>query len=210
MQKVDKIIEENPNKTLDELVASKTINADQKAQALKKPGLQSQLAGLEEQISQYKKFESDYLAIIAKESSELKSAHAKEIEESKAAVAKETRAQVEKEFRLRLLTFARFLKAAAERRAREESEPSEESRAFEGVLYGIYTGDAAAVECAERLIDGVEEKTSDYSGEIDVTCACSLFHVTRPFHTHILTIYRRPRQAAESRRSTRCRRRPLG
>jgi hypothetical protein len=184
MQKVDKIIEENPSRTLDELVASKTINADQKAQALKKPGLQSQLAGLEEQIRQYKQFEAEHQAAISRERSELKATHAKEIEEVKAKAARDTRAQVEREFRLRLLTFARFLKAAAERRAREESEPSEEGRAFEGVLYGIYTGDAAAVECAERLIEGVDKNTSDYSGEIAVTCAFFLPYISRNHNTY--------------------------
>lgn len=170
MQKVDSIIAANPGKTLDELVSLKVINADQKAQALKKPALISQRTALEDQIAQYKKFEAEYQDVFSKERNQLKSSHAKELEDVRDAVRKEVKSQMEKEFKLRLLVFARFLKAAAERRQREGDEGGEEGKAFEGVLYGIYTGDVAAVECAERLIEGVEEKVVDYSGVIDVTC----------------------------------------
>ena len=53
MQKIDAILAENPNASLDELVASRKINNDQKAQALKKPGLQASLAQYDQQIVQY-------------------------------------------------------------------------------------------------------------------------------------------------------------
>ena len=48
--------------SLDDLVAARKINADQKAQILKKPQLQASLTQLEEQISQYKKFDQEYKA----------------------------------------------------------------------------------------------------------------------------------------------------
>jgi hypothetical protein len=170
MQKVDKIIEDHKDESLEELVALKLINADQKAQALKKPALQSQLASLEEQISHYKKFDAEYQQAMAKERDLLKSSHAKELDDMREVALKEARVEMEREFKRRMLTFARFLKAAAERRQKEEADLGEEGKAFEGVLYGVYTGDAAAVDCAEKLICGAEEKVVDYSGVIDVTC----------------------------------------
>ncbi|KAF2428093.1 hypothetical protein EJ08DRAFT_699278 [Tothia fuscella] len=171
MHKVDGIMSAHPDKSLDELVSAKLINNDQKAQAQKKPILISQREALETQIEQYKKFEAEHAATFSQERSQLKSAHTKELDEVRDAVRKEVENEKEKEFKMRLLVFARFLKAAAERRGREEEEQTEEGKAFEGVLYGIYTGDAHAVECAEKLIEGVEEKVSDYTNTFDVTYA---------------------------------------
>lgn len=170
MHKVDSIIAANPDKTLDELVASKTINADQKAQAQKKPQLIAQRTALEDQITQYKKIEAEHEAKVAKERSLLKSSHTKELKELRAVVRKEVELEKEKEFKKRMLVFARFLKAAAERRQREPEAQSEEGRAFESVLYGIYTGDGSAVDCAEKLISGKEENIEGYDGEMNFTC----------------------------------------
>ena len=58
-QKIDAIIAENPNVSLDDLVSQRKINNDQKAAAVKKPQLQLQLAAFEEQIAQYRKFTGD-------------------------------------------------------------------------------------------------------------------------------------------------------
>ena len=61
MQKVDSIIAENPGVSLDDLVASRKINNDQKAQALKKPVLQVQLAQLEEQSEPMARSEAAFM-----------------------------------------------------------------------------------------------------------------------------------------------------
>jgi hypothetical protein len=78
--------------------------------------------------------------------------------------------EVDLEFKLKLLTFGRFLKAAAARRQDTEEELDLEGKAFEGVLSNVYTGDVSAVEAIEKLINGVNEKVRDYTGELDVTC----------------------------------------
>ncbi|WKT49126.1 hypothetical protein QSH57_014056 [Fusarium oxysporum f. sp. vasinfectum] len=57
--KTDSLLSQNPGKSLDELVESRIINNDQKAQILKKPALQAQLAQYEEQLVQYQKEAQD-------------------------------------------------------------------------------------------------------------------------------------------------------
>ena len=49
-----------------DLVKQKKLNQDQKAQILKKPQVQAQIAQLEEQAAQYKKVDSDYQAQLKK------------------------------------------------------------------------------------------------------------------------------------------------
>jgi hypothetical protein len=168
MQKVDKIIEEHSDKSLDELVTLKLINTDQKAQALKKPHLQSQVADLEDKLVHYKKFDDEHKQALAKLRDSLTSTHSKELEELRDVVTREAKLEAEIEFKRKLLTFTRFLKAAAGRRQNEDV--SDEGKAFEGVLCGVYAGDAAAVDCAEKLVNGAEEKVPEYSGPVDVTC----------------------------------------
>lgn len=168
MHKVDKAIEENPGKTLDELVSLKIINTDQKQQAINKPGLQQQVATFEEQLSHYKKFDDEYKQSMAKERELLQSSHSKELEEMKEVVTREAKIEAELEFKRKLLTFTRFLKAAAGRRQNEDQ--TDDGKAFEGVLCGVYTGDAAAVDCAEKLVNGSDEKVPEYSGPVDITC----------------------------------------
>lgn len=152
-------------------MSAKIINADQKAQALKKPSLQAELAFLEEQVVKAKELDAQHQEALAKERELLKSHHSKELDELKEATETRVRAEMENQLRLKLLTFGRFLKAAAARRDEtEEGLLDLEGRAFEGVLSNVYTGDVAAVEAIEKLIDGVDEKVRDYTGELDVTC----------------------------------------
>lgn len=66
-QRVDSIVAENPDQNLDQLLAARKINPDQKAQAQKKPSLQASLAQLEEQVAQYKQFDEDYQKRLAAE-----------------------------------------------------------------------------------------------------------------------------------------------
>ncbi|KAK2928819.1 hypothetical protein FoTM2_011682 [Fusarium oxysporum f. sp. vasinfectum] len=63
--KTDSLLSQNPGKSLDELVESRIINNDQKAQILKKPALQAQLAQYEEQLVQYQKALHDNLLVLS-------------------------------------------------------------------------------------------------------------------------------------------------
>ncbi|KAL4815915.1 hypothetical protein BDW67DRAFT_163366 [Aspergillus spinulosporus] len=176
--KVDAVIANNPDKTLDELVAEKKINEDQKAQALKKPVLQATIAQLEEQIAHYKEFATFYEQRLASQKAELEKAQ-KEVEalREKAATATpapaEQTPEVKKEDATQqLLSVSRFLSTAAIRRHRGEDETTPESRAFEGVLAQVYGGHLDAVASMQKLINGADEKVVSVDGErLEVTFA---------------------------------------
>jgi hypothetical protein len=181
MAKVDAVIKENPDASLDELVAARKINADQKAQALKKPQLQSQLAQLEEQLATFRKLESEHQAQLAREKHQLAAAHAVELEratqEARGAGAAGARAEAVARERDRLLVFTRFLAAAAMRRNREDQQ-SQENRAFEGALLLVYGGNAASVFAAQSIIDGAEEKLVGID-DVETEISCELESVLR-------------------------------
>ncbi|KAK2735293.1 hypothetical protein FQN57_001188 [Myotisia sp. PD_48] len=163
--RVDAIISEYPNQTLDELVASKKINADQRAQILKKPALQETLAQIEEQISQYKQLCSYYQDINAKEKSELQKAHKEEVDLLKSKIAADAENNAETKYRERLLVLSRFLRCAAAMRGVAD-ESSIEGRAFEGSLYQVYGGTEEAVNAMIKLIDGADEKVLSVESEL--------------------------------------------
>lgn len=170
MQKVDAIIEANPGVSLDNLVASRKINADQKASALKKPQLQAQLAQFEEQIAQYKKFDQEYQHKIAQEKEILQRAHSQELEKLRETLKAEAALESEKAFREKFLTLSRFLRAAAARRQLEDDD-SDLTKAFEGALLLVYGGDAAAVGAVEKLIAGSDDSVPSTEGiTLSVTC----------------------------------------
>lgn len=170
MQKVDSIIAANPETSLDDLVASRKINSDQKAQAQKKPALQASLAQFEEQISQYRKFDEEYQQRASSEKAQLKAAHAKELEDLQKSLKEEGVAESQQLLRQRLLTLSRFLRAAAARR-QEDDETSDETKAFEGVLLLLYGGDNVAVDAAEKLICDAEDGVLSTEGTLlTVTC----------------------------------------
>lgn len=168
--KVDSIVAENPDKSLDELVAARKINADQKAQILNKPKLQESLAQLEEQISQYKKFDQEYKARLLSEKAEFEKTFtdksAKELETSLAAAKASAEAEAVKEQHASLLLISQFLRLAAIRRGDEEADATlDENKALEGVLAKVYTGDEEAVQTMLKIIQGSEEKTVSVNSE---------------------------------------------
>jgi len=173
MIKVDSIISENPDMTLDQLVSARKINADQKAQALKKPSLQTQLAQLEEQIAQYRKFEEEFSQRHNADKEELTASHQKELEELRSQikpVEPEKPSEPAVPLRDSLLSLSRFLRAAAARRMLEDDD-SEETKAFEGALLLLYGGDETAVDAMEKLIEGAEEGVTSTEGALlSVTC----------------------------------------
>ncbi|ODH13902.1 hypothetical protein ACO22_06805 [Paracoccidioides brasiliensis] len=162
--KVDAIVAENPSKSLDDLVADKKINADQKAQILKKPGLQAAVSQIEEQINQYKIYGQYYEDRLINQKADLEKAHKGDLDALKAKVVAETLASAEKEFRERLLVLSRFLRAAAAMR-RSGDETSNDSRAFEGALFQVYGGTEEAVNAMLKLIDGAEDTVPSVDAE---------------------------------------------
>lgn len=168
MEKLDKIQEEHPGQSLDDLVAAKKINNDQRTQGLRKPVLTGQREELNEQLKKYEKFVDEYEEKLVKQKDSLTATHTSAVEAIRAEVTQEVKKEMEIEFKRRLLTFTRFLKAAAGRRQTEDD--SEEGKAFESVLCGVYAGDAAAVDCAESLVNGSGEKVPEYTGPVNVSC----------------------------------------
>jgi len=169
MQKVDSIIAENPGVSLDDLVSSRKINNDQKAQALKKPALQTQLSQLEEQLAQYKKFDQEYQQKLTTEKELLQTSHKEELEKLRETLKAEAAIEAAQTFKARMLTFSRFLRAAATRRQQDDG--SDITKACEGALVLVYGGDAGAVIGAEKLIDGADEPVPSTEGTLlEVTC----------------------------------------
>lgn len=154
---MDSIIAENPNQTLDELLAARKINQDQKTQAQKKPALQSSLAQLEEQVAQYKQFDEDYQKRLATEKAALETSHKDELDKVKEAATSAAKAESAKEAKDNLLVLSKFLRAAAAKRQGGD-ETSPENRAFEGALLLVYGGEAGAVAAMESLIVGSDDK----------------------------------------------------
>jgi hypothetical protein len=162
--------------SLDDLVAAKKINADQKAQIQKKPALQAQLAQLEEQVQIYKKLEEDFKTRLEAEKAEFEKGLTeranKELEEKVAAAKREVHVNAEQDQRNALLLLSQFLRLAAIRRGDEEADANlDENKALEGVLSSVYTGDLKAVETMVNLIQGAETTTVSISGEpLQTTC----------------------------------------
>lgn len=172
--KVDNILAENPDKSLDDLVAARKINADQKAQILNKPKLQESLAQLEEQINQYKKFDQEYKAKMQSEKAEYEKTFndkaSKELEESVAAAKAEAATNALREQHDGLLLISQFLRLAAIRRGDEEADATlDENKALEGVLAKVYTGDEEAVQTMLKIIQGSNVPTVSVSSEVLTT-----------------------------------------
>ncbi|SPO03369.1 uncharacterized protein DNG_06052 [Cephalotrichum gorgonifer] len=170
--KTDPLLEEHSGKTLDELVAARIINADQKAQVLKKPALKAQLAQLEEQLVQFKKVDADYQARLAAEKDSLKKELAEQqekLEKEKADAVQEAKEKAEADIKVavhdHLLVLSQFLRLAAARRAEEADPTLDENLALEGVLLAVYGGDESAVSTMLKLVEGSDDKTVNTSGE---------------------------------------------
>ncbi len=164
----------------------KIINADQKAQHLKKPAIQSQLTQLEEQANQLKKIDSDYRQRLVTEKAEVTKAltekFAKEKAEALSAAAEAATADAEKTLHDGLLTLSQFLRLAAARRADDQNAQLDENLALEGVLLQVYAGDESGVATMLKLVEGSDEVTKSVTDEaLETTCkrpsACFVFYV---------------------------------
>lgn len=183
---MDNIIAEHPGKSLDQLVAEKKINNDQKAQALKKPALQAQIAQIEEQITQYKQFVAHYEERLVGQKTSLEAAHKAEVDSARASALAELQESQRTAVRQQLLTLSQFLRAAASFRRAGDAE-SVESQAFEGVLLQVYGGNQDAVESMLKLIKGTNDKVVGVDGQVlDVTCR---FTCHSPVYMTVIVAY---------------------
>ena len=147
---------------------------------LKKPALQASVAQLEEQVGHYKSFAASLADRFTGEKDRREKAHKEELEALRKNVAEETTQANKKEFEEKLLSLTKFLAAAAAMRHAGES-ASNESRAFEGVLYQVYGGSSDAVASILKLVDGADEQIASVEGEtLDVTCKLHLLFLYRP------------------------------
>ena len=170
MHKTDAVIAEHPQKSLEDLLAERKINPDQKAQAEKKPVLLASLEQYESQLGHYKKFDEDSKRRLAAERESLEQAHQQELEKAKEEVHVEAKETANKLVEEKLLILSRFLRAAAAKRS-DGDDTAEENLAFEGALLLIYGGDHSAVQAMQKLIDGSEEIVPTVEGQpSDFTC----------------------------------------
>ncbi|KAI9158622.1 hypothetical protein HJFPF1_06620 [Paramyrothecium foliicola] len=159
--KTDSLLSQHAGKSLDELVASKIINTDQKAQILKKPALQAQVAQLEEQLVQYQKVHDQYNERAVAEKAEWE----KNLSNVKAEAVAEAKEGFKKELHDHLLVLSQFLRLAAYRREEAKDPESDESQAIEGVLLAIYAGDDSAVSSMLKLVEGSDDQIWSVPGE---------------------------------------------
>ncbi|KAH9907782.1 hypothetical protein F4778DRAFT_719084 [Xylariomycetidae sp. FL2044] len=167
--KLDPIIAQNKGKSLDELVNTKVINNDQKAQYLKKPQLEAQLAQIEEQLAQYKKVEEDYRSRGAADKASFEKSLSEKLEKEKTdainEIQEKTATDSKKAQHDNLLVLSQFLRLAAHRRSEEADSAADENMALEGVLLNVYSGDEHAVTTMVKLIEGSDEKTLSVNGD---------------------------------------------
>jgi len=177
--KIDALIKEHPDKSLDDMVAAKVINADQKAQALKKPALQTQLSQMEEQLAQYIKVDEQYRTQAAADKAELEQS----IQKAKDAAVAEAKESFDKNLRGRLLVLSQFLRLAAYRREESTDPESDESQAIEGVLLAIYAGDESAVNSMLKLVEGSSDQILSVPGEQLETTYAQVKHLAEDYKT---------------------------
>jgi ribosomal protein L16 Arg81 hydroxylase len=144
---------------------------------LKKPGLQAQVAQIEEQIAQYKQFAAHYEERLVSQKTSLEIAHKEELDAVREKAVAEAKESQETTVRAQLLTLSQFLRSAASFRRAGDAE-SPESQAFEGVLLQVYGGNQDAVESMLKLISGTDDKVTGVDGQVlDVSCKCRFYAI---------------------------------
>lgn len=176
--RTDSLIEQHPGKSLDELVAAKVINGDQKAQILKKPALLEQLKQQQAQLDIYRKIDNDYKTRLATETSTLEKTLTEKFEADKSEAIREAKDAAEAAAKAAvhnaLLTLSQFLALASHRRTEQPDSTEPENLALEGVLLGVYSGDDTGVASMIKLVEGSSEQTKSITGEdLPTTCRCS-------------------------------------
>ena len=171
LQKTDAVQEANPGVSLDDLVAQRKINNDQRASSSKKPQFLEQLKSLNEQVETFRIVHSDYQGQMQKHKEESTAKHQKDLEQAKESHKLESATSASSELREKLLVFSQFLRAAAAKRNETDETNSDESAAFEGALLLVYGGDQHAVDTAINIIQGSDEQVPNIEGvPLSVKC----------------------------------------
>jgi hypothetical protein len=149
----------------------------------KKAGQQAQLTQLEEQLAQYKKLDAEYRGRASSAKAELEKSltdkyekeKADALAEVKAAAEQKSEAEIKQKLHDSFLVLSQFLRLAAARRAEEADQTLDENLALEGVLLNIYSGDENAVTTILKLVQGLDDTTSDVQGKtLQTTCEYSV------------------------------------
>jgi hypothetical protein len=167
------VVAENKGKDLEQLVAEKKLNADQKAQLQKKPQIQAQVTQLEEQLNQYRSFAQELEDRFSQEKATLVEAHEAEIAQLKEEAATKAQEQEGNSKKLDegLKIVCDFLHAAASKRSFVDEEKAER-QAFEGALLQVYQGNELSVTTLQNLVAGTDDKVIDTEGNpVDFTFA---------------------------------------
>jgi hypothetical protein len=167
------VVAENKGKDLEQLVAEKKLNADQKAQLQKKPQIQAQVTQLEEQVNQYRTFAQELEDRFSQEKATLVEAHEAEIAQLKEEAAAKAQEQQGNSKKLDegLKIVSDFLHAAASKRNFVDEDKAER-QAFEGALLHVYQGNELSVTTLQNLVNATNDKVIDTEGNpVDFTFA---------------------------------------
>lgn len=199
LQKIDVVQQAHPGVSLDQLVAQRHINLDQKAAAEKKPQIQAQLKDVETQVRVFRQVTAEYQAQTQKQKEDLTAAHQQELRQAKEAARLEAMAASAGQLREKLLLFSQFLSAAAAKRNIEEEAGTDEGMAFEGALLLVYGGDKRAVDAAVSIIDGTDEPVPNIEGSL-LGVKCRSHPLSLPYHrAQLIPLDRFPDQAVLDR-----------
>lgn len=173
--KTQTLISENKDKTIDQLIAAKIINADQKRQVDNKPALEAELTRNEEQLAQLQKVDEEWRATVASVKAETEKKLTEKFEQERADAVAEVKSKAEEEAKKSLedgfLVVSQFLRLAAHRRGEAPDSTADEDMALEGILLSVYGGDQSAVAAMLKLYQGTEDAATSVSGEpLQTTC----------------------------------------
>lgn len=172
------MIVENKSKSIDQLIAAKIINADQKRQVDNKPALEAELARYEEQLSHVQKIDDEWRATVASVKAETEKKLAEKYEQEKAEAIAEVKTKAEADSKKALedgfLVLSQFLRLAAHRRGEAAESTEDQDLALEGILLSVYGGDQSAVAAMVKLYQGTDDTATSVSGEpLQTTCMSS-------------------------------------
>lgn len=174
--KTQALILENKDKSIDQLIAAKIINADQKRQVDNKPALEAELARCEEQLAQIQKLDDEWRSTANSLKAETEKLFTEKFEKEKADAIAEVKEQAEAELEKAVhdgfLVISQFLRLAAHRRQEASDSDEDGDKAVEGILSSLYGGDSAAVASMVKLYHGTDDTTTGVGGEsLSITCA---------------------------------------
>lgn len=148
-------------------MATKILNADQKAQILKKPALQAQVTQFEDQLAQFQILQEQFRT----KATDDKTKWTKTSDQAKLDAVKEAKEEFQNVLNENLLVLSQFLRLAAYRREEALEPDADESQAIEGVLLAIYSGDHNAVQSMLKLVEGSSDPIISVPGEqLQTTC----------------------------------------